>query len=57
MIHNEQQKEQALAQNYCAKCHFLSAAFSSRLEAMLGDALARGSDLHVDLGVGGTTIT
>ena len=45
-----------LAQNYCVKCHFCSAAFSSRLEAMVGGALARASAFHVGLGVGGTTI-
>ena len=44
-----------LAQNYCGKCHFFSAAFPS-LEAMVSGALARASALHVGLGVGGTTI-
>ena len=38
------------------KYHFVNTAFPSRLEAMVGGALARVSALHVGLGVGGTTI-
>jgi hypothetical protein len=45
-----------LAKHNRGKCHFFIAAFSSQLEAMVGGALPRASDLHVGLGVGGTTI-
>jgi hypothetical protein len=45
-----------LAQHNRGKCHFFRAAFSSQLEAMVGGALVRASAVHVDLGVGGTTI-
>ena len=45
-----------IAQINCGTCHFFSATSSSRLEAMVGGALARASALHVGLGVGGTTI-
>ncbi len=41
-----------LAQLNCGTCHFFSAAFSSQLEAKVGGALARASDLRVGLGVG-----
>ena len=41
-----------LAQINCGTCHFFSAAFSSRLEAMVGGALARASALRIGLGVG-----
>ena len=36
--------------------HFLSAASSSRREAMVGGALAGGSSLRVGLGVGGAAV-
>ena len=46
-----------LAQHNCSnKCYFVSAAFPSRLEALVGDTLARVSALRFGLGVGGTTI-
>ncbi len=45
-----------LAQHNRGKYHFFREVFSSQLEAMVGGALTRTSDLHVDLGVGGTTI-
>ncbi len=45
-----------LAQHNHGKCHFFREVFSSQLEAMVGGTLTRVSDLHVDLGVGGTTI-
>ena len=45
-----------LTQRYRGFGHFLSAASSSRLEVMVGVTLSRVSDLHVGLGVGGTTI-
>ena len=41
-----------LAQINCGTCHFFSAASSSRLEAMVGGALARASALRIGLGVG-----
>jgi hypothetical protein len=46
-----------LAQHNCGKCHFFTVSFPPQLEAMVGDALVRSSDLNVGLGVGGTTIT
>ena len=45
-----------LAQQYRGNGHFLSAASSSRREAMVGGALARASALRVGLGVSGATI-
>ena len=42
-----------LAQQYRGNGHFLSAASSSRHEAMVGGALARASALRVGLGVSG----
>ena len=45
-----------LAQQYRGNGHFLSAASSSRHEAMVGGALARASALRVGLGVSGATI-
>ena len=45
-----------VAQQYRGNGHFLSAAPSSRREAMVGGALARASALRVGLGVGGATI-
>jgi hypothetical protein len=41
---------------YRGNGHFLSAASSSRHEALVGGALARGSALSVGLGVSGVTI-
>ena len=46
-----------LAQHNCSnKCYFVSAAFPSRLEALVGDTLARVSALRFGLGVGGGRI-
>ena len=45
-----------LAQRYRGFGHFLSAASSSRLEAMVGGALARALALRVGLGVGGAAV-
>ena len=45
-----------LAQQYHGNGHFLSAASSSRHEAMVGGALARASAVRVGLGVSGATI-
>jgi hypothetical protein len=45
-----------LAQQYRGNGHFLSAASSSRHEAMVGGALARASALRVGLGVSGAAI-
>ena len=46
-----------LAQHNCSnKCYFVSAAFPSRLEAMVGDNLARVLALRFGLGVGGGRI-
>ena len=45
-----------LAQQYRGNGHFLSAASSSRREAMVGGALARASALRVGLGVGGAAV-
>ena len=44
------------AQRYRGNATSFSAASSSRLEAMVGGALARASALRVGLGVGGATI-
>jgi hypothetical protein len=45
-----------LAQQYRGNCHFLSAASSSRQEAIIGGTLSRGSTLRVGLGVSGSDI-
>ena len=45
-----------LAQRNCGKCHFFRTTFPSQLESMVGGALTRDLAVHVDLGVGGTTI-
>jgi hypothetical protein len=45
-----------LAQQYRGNRHFLSAASSSRREAMVSGALARAAALRVGLGVGGAAI-
>ena len=45
-----------LAQINCDTCHFFIAASSSRLETMVGGALARASAFRVGLGVSGDTI-
>ena len=45
-----------LAQRYRGFGHFLSAASSSRREAMVGGVLARASALRVGLGVGGAAV-
>ena len=45
-----------LAQRYRGFGHFLSAASSSRLQTMVGGALARASAFRVGLGVGGAAV-